>query len=591
MTEVLLPTPIIKTKPCNREREQLGLAAGLHPIVARIAASRPLAGELPIQNALSPKLKDLSLPFKMADMDKAATRLAEAIVSGECIGIETDHDCDGQTSHAVIYHNLWVHFRHPKEKIRSFIGHRLTEGYGLSDPVALRILEDPYKPSLVITADNGSSDEPRICKLKNANIDVIVTDHHEIPLEGYPISAYACLNPTREDCNYGDPCIAGCMVAWLLMAATRQKLMEIGYLSGSAPSLLDSLDFVAVGTVADCVSMARSINNRAVVSYGLRLIEAGTRPCWRVLKEEGKGPFTSEDLGFRIGPLLNSDGRLASAFGSVSFLLAETDKEAKEWLAALQKQNTERKSIQQNIVMQGLYKAKEQLDCNRSSLCIYLETGHSGVHGIAASRIKDLFGRPTVFLAPKMQALGIITGSVRGIEGFHVREALQAVADKYPNLLIAFGGHRGAGGLTLKLENLEIFFNAFEEAACLQLADQVLGPVVWTDGVLSIAQLNLELLKTLNLLEPFGREFEAPVFECQAIVKDIKIIGDGTHARVLLESEGLFITGIWFKIRQSTSANLPIGLEDNVKVAFSLKANHFRNNTTLDIHIHHMEKL
>lgn len=591
MLEVELPSPIIKTKSYNRDLEQQGLAAGLHPVAARVIASRSLATEFPLKQALFPKLKNLFSPLNMADMDKAANRLATAIIQGECIGLETDHDCDGQTSHAVLYHNLVHHFKHPVDKIRSYIGNRLTEGYGLSQSVALRILADIPKTQLVITADNGSSDEPRIKLLKDAGIDVIVTDHHEIPREGLPVSAYACLNPTRSDCRYNDPYIAGCMVAWLLMTVTRQQLMARGFLPASAPTLLDSLDFVAVGTIADCVSIARSINNRAVVTYGIKLIEAGTRPCWRAIKTTLTAPLSSEDLGFKIGPLLNSDGRLATAFGSVNFLLSETDEEAMAWLFALQDSNQERKAIQQDIVLRGLREAKLQVDQGRSSLCIYLKDSHPGVHGIAASRLKDIFGRPTAFIAPKVSAEGLITGSVRGIEGFHVRDALQTVANRYPDLFIAFGGHKGAGGLTLKQENFELFSKAFEKAAQLQLQNLRLEPVIWTEGILPVAHFNLELVDVLSQLEPFGREFESPIFECQAILKELRFIGDGTHARVLLETEGVRLKGVWFKLRQTHQSAISVTLGDAVKVAFSVKANIFRNERSLDIHIVHMHPL
>lgn len=588
MLEVELPRPVIKTKPYSQDLEQQGLAAGLHPIIARVIASRSISSDVPLDHALFPKLKHLFSPFNMADMEKAASRVARAIIEGECIGFETDHDCDGQTSHAVLYHNLVHHFKHPKEKIRSYIGNRLTEGYGLSESVMMRILADAPRAQLIITADNGSSDEARIKLLFDAGIDVIVTDHHEIPQEGLPISAYACLNPTRSDCRYGDPYIAGCMVAWLLMTATRQKLIALGYLSANTPTLLDSLDFVAVGTIADCVSIARSINNRAVVSYGIKIIESGTRPCWRAIKTTLTGPLCSEDLGFKIGPLLNSDGRLATAFGSVSFLLSETDEEAMAWLFALQDSNQERKSIQQDIVLRGLKEAKCQLDQGRSSLCIYLEDSHPGVHGIAASRLKDIFGRPTAFIAPKVSTEGLVTGSVRGIEGFHVREALQYVSNQYPDLLIAFGGHKGAGGLTLKRENVGLFSKTFEEAAQLQLQNMRLEPVIWTEGILDKTHFNLGLVDILSQLEPFGREFEAPIFECAAILRELRFIGDGTHARVLLETEGMRLKGVWFKLRQTNQSVVSVNVGDTVKVAFSLKANTFRNERTLDIHVVHM---
>lgn len=598
-----LPIPKITARKFNPDIFQAGTLLGLHPVIARVLAARQLPSEFSLEQILAPKLTHLLAPHSMKDMDLAAERVANAIMNGECIGIETDHDCDGQTSHAVLFHNLVNRFLHPANKIRSYIGHRLKEGYGLSDSVASRILADNPRPTLIITADNGSSDEPRIARLKENGIDVIVTDHHEIPKEGTPKSAYACLNPIREDSGYKDPYIAGCMVAWLLMTSTRKKLIELHYLPDNTPSLSDSLDFVAVGTVADCVSIARSQNNRAVVSFGLKLIEQGRRPCWRAIQPLLTGPLRSEDLGFRIGPLLNSDGRLSSAFGSVSFLLAETDEEATEWIRALQEQNQERKIIQKSIVAAAMKIASHQVAEGRVSLCIYLKEGHAGVQGIAASRIKDAFGRPTIICAPKQMIASsdpLITGSIRGIEHFHVREALQFVANLHPDMLIAFGGHKGAGGLTLKLNDFEKFKEAFEQATQQQfqahnlsssIEDDYLGPILWTDGALEPHHLGLPLLDELLNLEPFGREFEAPVFELNATLKEIKSVGDGTHARVVLEVAGNRYSGIWFGMRQSNEASMPVSPRDEVKVVFSLRDNYFRGKRNFDIHVVQMIKI
>lgn len=619
--DVTLPRPKMMARKINMEIEAEASSLGLHPIIARIISSRPLPQGFSLEDIITPKLSHLLAPQMMADMDRAATRLASAIVNEECIGIETDHDCDGQTSHAVLFYNLSQRFKHPASLIRSYIGHRLTEGYGLSDSVAARILADDPRPSLLITADNGSSDEPRIAKLKVAGIDVLVTDHHAIPVEGYPKSAFACLNPTRSECSYGDPFIAGCMVAWLLMAATRQKLIECGHLAKDAPTLSDSLDFVAVGTIADCVSMARSQNNRAIVAYGMRLISKGNRPCWRAILAESnnpRNPIRSEDLGFRIGPLLNSDGRLASAFGSVSFLLAETDEEARDWIQSLKDQNEQRKAIQKGIVKQAMDQASDQVAAGQYSICIYLEEGHSGVQGIAASRIKDSFGRPTAIFAPKHvthklgtdkhgtdkdadsieQREALITGSVRGIDEIHVRDALQWVSDSAPGLLLAFGGHKGAGGLTLEKKNFKEFQTLFEAAVRAQFEAQFsdhshesLGPVIQTDGPLETEYLNLDLLDFLNELEPFGREFEAPIFELEGSLVDLKPVGDGTHARVQLEVEGLRFTGIWFGMRQTSQSSLPVTKGASVRAAFSLRENYFRGQRSLDIQIIQMEEL
>lgn len=574
--QLIVPTPKLKQRLVSLELEQTALAHGLHPLIARILASRPQPENIAIQDMLGPKLSWLDHPSSMQDMAKASKRLADAIINKEVIGLETDHDCDGQTSHAVLHYVLIKHFKHPENLIRSYIGHRLTEGYGLSEKVAKRILQDNPRPSLIITADNGSADELRIAQLAAEKIDVIVTDHHQLPLSGPPASAFACLNPTRDDCAYADPYIAGCMVAWLLMAATRTELITRGYLPAEAPKLTDVLDFVAVGTVADCVSMARSQNNRAVVTYGLKLINAGVKPCWRALKPLIKSPaFTAEDLGFKVGPLLNSDGRLASAFGSVSFLLAQDDLEAQEWVAYLQEQNQNRKKIQDNVTKQGMKLAAEQTQSGKYSLCIYLLDGHAGVHGVSASRIKESFGRPTVFLAPKHGEDNLITGSIRGINNFHVGNAIQWIIQNNPGLLLAGGGHAGAGGVTLEKNNCTQFAEQFEFAAQHQLTSADLGPVIWTDGLLQPEWLQAETLQLLEQLEPFGREFEAPVFQLHGVLENFRVIGDGTHARVQLRVGERSCSGVWFNFRNNAEAPLPVHTGSQIVCACTLKANDF----------------
>ena len=583
-----LPKPQVKERPLNPKIQQEALKLGLDALVSSILARRPIDVLVPLEVWLSPKLKTLSHPLCMQDMDKAAERVADAIIGREYIALETDHDCDGQTSHAVLYWNLVHHFKHPVTHLQSYIGHRLTEGYGLSAAVAKRILSAKPRPSLVITADNGSSDEPRIALLKMAKIDVIVTDHHEIPVAGVPESAYACLNPTRPDCGYPDRCIAGCMVAWLLMSAVRQRLIARGYLPEDAPALRDTLDFVAVGTIADCVSMAKSHNNRAIVQAGMQQVWAGTRPCWRVLRPLLKEKPSSEDLGFRIGPLLNSDGRLDTAFQSVSFLLAETDEEAKGWLETLQSQNATRKAIQKSLVEKGMERAVSLTQVGKWSLCVYLEEGHSGVHGIAASRLKDAFGRPTVFLAPKVGSPDHLTGSVRGTAGFHVRQALQAVQDAHPGLLTAFGGHQGAGGLTLLKEHLPLFTEAFETAVRTQLAEEDIGPVIWTDGQLHPEMIQLDLLARLKDLEPFGREFDAPVFEISATFEQIQPVGDGTHLRLLLSSGGRQFKGVWFNCRPKTCMPLPVVEGARYSVIFSLTEHVWREQRGVELLVYHV---
>ncbi len=585
----LLPRPKIKQRPVDKKREEISISEGLSPLLARIVASRPFLEDIPPRELLSPKLKSLDSPQQLIDLPKAVTRLIQALESNEVIGIETDHDCDGQTSHAVIYCALTEFFKHPPEKVKSYIGHRLKEGYGLSEAVANRILADEPRPTLIITADNGSADEARIRLLKEHGIDVIVTDHHEIPSEGIPQSAYAVINPTREDCLYPDRYIAGCMVAWLFMAATRQQLVAKGQ---EIESLAQCLDFVAVGTIADCVSIARSKNNRAVVSYGMRLIVQGLRPCWRAILPHLSLPLSSEDLGFKIGPLLNSDGRLSCAFGSVSFLLADNDVEAKKWIEHLQLQNSERKSIQDNITQQALKQAIKQYQQGAKGICVFLEEGHAGVHGISASRLKDTFGRPVIILCPKENAPDILTGSARSIEGVHLREVLQEIADTSPHLLERFGGHQGAAGLTLQRCHFEEFYEAFQKVLDKVVDESAIGPVIWTDGEFNVEDLNIDFAeKLVSSLEPFGREFEFPTFEVQGKIVSLDLIGQTkVHAKVGLVITDLWFEAVWFNCK-SQDGPLSVAVGDEVKAVFAPKLQTFRGQRKLNCQIVHLEAI
>tara|TARA_R110002110_G_scaffold404606_1_gene623083 strand:- start:92798 stop:94585 length:1788 start_codon:yes stop_codon:yes gene_type:complete len=586
-----LPVPTIKTRKIDEQRTLQGVADGLHPVIARILASRPFDEKYTASDWLELGLQALDAPSQLADCDKAVARIVQAMQQGEVIGIETDHDCDGQTSHAVLYEAFITFFQYPKDKIRSYIGHRLKEGYGLSDKLVDRILADEPRPTLIITADNGSSDEMSIARLKAQQIDVIVTDHHEIPIEGIPQSAVAVINPTREDCDYPDRCIAGCMVAWLLMAAVRQGLLAHKFLP-EIPRLGGLLDYVAVGTVADCVSIARSKNNRIVVSKGMQLIEKAKRPCWQALLPHLTFPLHSEDLGFKIGPLLNSDGRLACAFGSVSFLLANDTYEAKKWYDHLSEQNVARKSIQNRITETGLEQATTQYLAGKRTLCINMADGHAGVHGISASRIKDAFGRPTIIFCSKQDVPDVLTGSARSIPGLHLKNVLQKVKEMAPESIDRFGGHEGAAGLTIPKSQITLFSENFEKVVQNDFEAKMFGPVVWSDGELDSECLSQDFMEDLlDRLEPFGREFEPPQFEAIGQVASLQFMGAGkNHARLGLSIDDVWVSCVWFSCRKDEQSPAPVAVGDTVKVLYSPKVETFRGNKRLTCRIVHLEQ-
>ncbi len=582
--------PQIIQREIDFDYQKLLEQSGISSRIAKIIAARPKHAHAIPQASFSPKLQYLTSPLGLKDIQKAVDRLIQAIDNQEIIGIETDHDCDGQTAHAVIFSALKDIFGVPEKNIRSYIGHRMKEGYGLSDAVCDRILQDQPRPSVLITADNGSADELRIARLKAENMDVIVTDHHEVPLAGAPQSAYACLNPTREDCDFEDPYIAGCMVAWLFMAAVNQKLKLEKKIKPNVPSLGSLLDFVAVGTIADCVSLSRSINNRAVVQAGLEKINQLSRPCWQAIKPLIKNPkITSSDCGFLIGPLLNSDGRLSDAFGSVSFLLSNSLEEAAPWAKVLHSQNETRKKIQKKMTEDAMQLAKQQVDSGKVSIVLFLPEGHAGIHGISASRIKDLFGRPVIIFSPKEGELEIITGSARSIDEIHLKEILDQVAQKIPEIVLKHGGHKGAAGVGIKKSGLEIFANYFESEVLKKINIKNIGPKIWVDGCLEPEEINLNLLDQLQELEPFGREFEAPLFQIQAKVNSPRAVGDGSHLQceMVLENgdvhKSIFFGGA---VNQDLSrlAGQP------VQAIIELTENYFRGRN-LNLLIRHWELL
>ncbi|MCF6767912.1 single-stranded-DNA-specific exonuclease RecJ [Thiotrichales bacterium 19S11-10] len=576
--------PTIKERKINSLIYQSLCQKGFPKLVSQIIASRLPENFDKAEQIAEPKLSLLDSPFLLADIEKASKRLIEALENQEVIGIETDHDCDGQTSHAVIFEALSLWFRHPRDKIRSYIGHRMQEGYGLSEGLTKRILDDSKRPSLIITADNGSTDEPRIKILKDNGIDTVVTDHHAIALDGIPKSAVAVLNPTRDDCQFPDAYIAGCMVAWLFMVSVRRKLIEKKILLENESDPRSVLDFVAVGTVADCVSMAKSINNRAVVKAGLRLIAQSKRPCWLAIRRLFPRKINAEYLGFSIGPLLNSDGRLSDAHSSVSFLLAETEAEAISWVDELNTQNQKRKSIQQTMLDQAMELAKDQVDKGKSSICIYLDDGHAGVHGIVASRLKDAFGRPVIFFSPKLYEDDVITASARSIDDIHLKNLLDRIYQVAPDMLIKYGGHKAAAGLTIYRKYLMEFEYLFEKLVVEQVSQDALGPEIYTDGIIDDDDLTLDTLKVLDQIEPFGREFDAPIFSLVGILRSNRFVGKTfQHLQLnILTETGKSIKAIWFfasRFEQATTFKQG----DKLKLTFRLNEEEFNNHRSLGL--------
>jgi single-stranded-DNA-specific exonuclease len=573
---------LIKKKVLNSQVYNNLIAQNYDPFLAKIIAAR-VSNDESLGLVLDGAIKDLSSPFLFKDVGKAVDRLYQAITNGEVIGLETDHDCDGQTSHAIFHEALTKIFNHPKEKIRSYIGHRMKEGYGLSEALMNRIILDSIRPSLIITADNGSTDEPRIAVLKQNGIETIVTDHHGIPPEGTPKSAVAVLNPTQADCNYPDKAIAGCMVAWLFMAALRRKFIESNQPLSASYGLSNLFDLVAIGTVADCVSMANSHNNRIVTKLGIEQLKQSNRVCWDFFEKE---KLSSEYIGFSIAPILNSDGRVADALGSVSFLLEEDELKAADTFENLKKQNNNRKDIQKQLTIEAMAQARE-LDSTKNSLCILLENGHAGIHGISASRLKEIFGKPIIIFSQTQTDEKMISGSARSTDTIHIKDMLDEVAKKAPDLLTKYGGHKGAAGLTIKKVDFEEFYKLFEESITniIEKESIILEPCIEYDFELEESDFDLDTLTKINSLEPFGREFEKPIFYNDFVVENFRLVGkDKSHAQLVLRFESKSVKAIWFNAIDNAIAN-DIKISNTIKACYQLQKEEFLGQVNLSLNI------
>ncbi len=581
--------PRLEPRPLDEAVYLRAQSEGLSELQARLLASRlpGYTGEL--APLVSPSLRYLVHPEKLADGRRAAERIAQAVAEGESIGILTDYDVDGITSHVVIRRTLVELFGVPEHKLHSLIGHRIHDGYGISLPLVERTLSLKPLPTLVITADCGSSDEPCIARLKAAGIDVVVSDHHALPLEGPPPSAYACVNPTRSDCHYPDKTIAGCMVAWLLMSLARGVLVEWGVLPEATPKLSPWLSYVALGTVADCVSLGGSPANRAVVSHGLTLINRMDAACWRAMAARlgaDSVPFNAETLAFQMGPRINARSRLDDPYAALHFMLAESDGVANRQLEVLDQDNQSRKAIEADMAEEARALAVPALEANEPAVVVLLEDGHPGVQGIVASRLVQAYGRPAVVLT-RAAAPNMLTGSGRSIDGLHLRDALQRTFELAPEALPRFGGHSGAAGVGVPREQLDTFKAAFLQAVGEQLGDTPLYPRLWTDGELSTAQLSLATLVEIETLGPYGREFDPPLFEGRFIVEALRPVGaEGSHLMMELSMGAVTSKAIWF--RALTPGELPsFSVGDTLHCAYKLNRNRWRGRESLQLMVEH----
>jgi len=566
----------IKKRTINQNVYSTCMEHGYPEIVARIIAGRTDTFD---KNIFEFSLDAITPAETMADCTKAAQRIARAIQDNETILLFTDYDVDGCTSMAILYGTLHDVFEVPDSRIIRLTGHRTLDGYGLTDPVADKILsmrqypcrgsEQNSDPTLVITADTGASDGARIARLADAGIDIIVTDHHLIPSQGIPESAFAVVNPQRENCQY-DSRVAGCGVTWLLMTALSK---EMGCTLEQKVKIHQLLDHVALGTVADLVPLTSPIN-RYFVKKGIEFINRKIRPCWQVALNGRLAD--SGFLGFQIAPRINASSRMTcEATTALDFLIERDPGRIAQAYKKLDLFNSERQKLEKEMFEE----AKELLIPTEPIFICYSQNNHPGIQGIVAGRLTENFGTPAVMLADVGD--GVVSGSGRAGQFLHMREALQRFDDRFPGILMAYGGHRGAAGFKLHRRDVDLFKKELSTIVAEQLEGQDTTPYLRTDGSLKGGVgICLDTYYQIESLNPFGMGFPAPLFHDQIVATDVKVMGKNpVHLSMLLDG----VKAAFFNALERPGDPLPINSGELVDVVYALSLNSWQGRETLQM--------
>lgn len=583
----MIKTPKILSRTANKAVFQEAKNLGLSDFQAMLIANRTERTEH-LDEIVFPKLKHIQHPSALKNIELAAEIITKAIQGDGVIVLATDYDTDGVTSAWVATTALCDYFGVDKARIIHVIGDRKT-GYGITEDVVKRILEIEQPIELVISADQGSSDEERIAMLKSHGINVCVTDHHQIPIDGTPKSAVCTVNPQQQGCEY-DKTIAGCFVIFLVMTQVRQTLIQQDMLDKNTPSLKYLALNVALGTVADSVSL-KSPNNRAIVHAGLQLINMFQSPAWQALRQlnDNQGmPFDAEFLGFQVATRINAASRVSDVTTAFNFLTAAHINDASYFLKQLDEDNQNRRTQQEVMLEQAKNQALQKYNDNTYSLALKL-TGNAGIQGIIASRIGEQYGVPTVAMTDLED--GFLAGSARGIvPEIDLRQAFQWMSEQKTDLFVSMGGHKGAAGCMISIEFYSEFEQLFEQAVKNQLGDKAPVPTIETDGELQDWQLTPQLMEDINALEPFGREWPKPMFSGKFTIVQIKEVGQTKlHLSCKLQTQsGTVIQTIYFNAKQSADDATPFIKGDKVECSYQPSLNHFAGRTTLQLRINSM---
>ena len=542
------------------------------PILRQILASRGFTDPQDLDD--NPKY--LLRYETLSDIDKATERFADAICNDEHIMIMGDYDVDGITGTAL---GVLVTKEFGAKYVDYMVPSRYSTGYGMS-------VESIHKAkdlgvSLIVTVDNGISCFEAVDCANELGIDVIITDHHEVP-ESMP-NAFAIVNPKRKDCTFPSKNLCGAGVLFYVLIALRKKLMQRGVFdTNTAPILGKFLDLVAIGTIGDVVAL--DANNRRLVKAGLNRIakdscQVGIKAIAKIAKINTKliSPY---NISFDICPRLNAAGRIVLEDNpSILCLLSKDMDEALDLAQRLDFCNKRRSDYEKVFLQEALEKA--QIQEHKASIVVFKENWLTGISGLLASRLKDKYKRPCFVFAGDGDE---ITGSGRSVPNFPLASIMQEISKKNPKLLVRFGGHAMAAGASIMRDDLETFIDAFEDAANI-LLDNPTEYEILSDGKLPYTYLNLNFARLLESYGPWGSGFPEPLFDDEFYVEDTKLMA-GRHLRFRLKNDDIALSAIRFR---ASDEEKTITVGTKIKVVFSIGVDRYNSMEKLSVKIEALE--
>ena len=573
--------PAITIRPAEAGAIHALTQSGVHPLLARIYAARGVANE----QQLATDLDRLHAPASLLNLQRMAVLLADAIADRKKLLIVADYDADGATACAVGMRAL----RAMGASIDYLVPNRFEYGYGLT-PEIVQLAARDKQPDVIITVDNGIASVDGVAEANRLGIKVLITDHH-LPGDTLP-DAWCIINPNQRGCTFPSKHLAGVGVMFYLMLALRAELRERGTSVNSAaelrergvsplPNLAHLLDLVALGTVADVVRLDE--NNRILVSQGLKRLRAGrAQPgILALLRVAARDPARvgTYDLGFAVGPRLNAAGRLTDMSLGIECLITDDAARAQAIAQELDALNRERRSIEADMQESALAALEQTADASGYTLSLYDAQWHQGVIGIVASRIKDKFHRPAVAFARGVT--GEIKGSGRSIRGLHLRDALDLVSKRAPGLILKFGGHAAAAGLTLREGDFEKFRTLFEDVVRTLLSPADLEREIETDGSLPVEHATLESAHALRD-GIWGQGFPEPRFLDPFDIVQQRLVGE-RHLKLRLRRDGKIFEGILF----GHSEPLP----ESIRAVYRFSINEYNGVTSTQVMLDHWECL